>query len=439
MNLARGVLLLMLAALAALSVACGDDDDDATAPPSRSPGTTEPAEVIAVFGGPEMVRATLAAAKDASGVQMFLLGSGAVGDGQFDEAAIPTVTIRGGRMTATPKDADFGARFGAVYPYDQEFPGFREAYDSVYLVALAALTANSTDPSLMRESLLFVANPPGEAVSASPDGLGRATELASAGEDSDLTGAGGSLDFSGAAGGASFVSKAAVETWTIINGAVSPLEIRDVDLVAEMGAANPAGESKRGDGITAPVKIGAIVSIGGPEPEKGATIRNAVELAVTEINDAGGIGGQPIELVVKDTGGDADETKQAVADLAAEGAVAVIGPSLDDVALAVADGLGDDSPVPVLTLSSAAAQRDTESDRLFGAVPLTSMETVVLANLARESEFEVACIIDDGSPNARAMSGAFWEAFEHKEGLVRTPVTVENDDYAGAIAACTGG
>jgi ABC-type branched-subunit amino acid transport system substrate-binding protein len=428
----------MLVALAALSAACGGDDDDATATPVRSSGTDEPAEVIAIFGGPEMIRATLAAGKDASGVQMFLLGSGATGDGQFDEAAIPAVTIRGGRMTGTPRDADFPSRFGAVYPYDQEFPGLREAYDSVYLVALAALTANSADPALMRESLLFVANPPGEVVSASPDGLGRAAELASAGEDSDLTGAGGALDFSGAVGGASFASKAAVETWTVINGAASPLETRDVDLVAEMGAANPAGELKRGDGITAPVKIGAIVSIGGPEPEKGATIRNAMELAVTEINDAGGIAGQPVELVVKDTGGDSDAAEQAVVDLAAEGAVAVIGPSLDDVTLAVAAGLGDDSPVPVLTLSSAPAQRSTVSGRLFGVVPLTSMETVVLANLALESELQVACVVDDGSPNSRAMSDAFREAFEHKEGLVRTPVTVDEGDYAGAIAACTG-
>lgn len=433
------LIALTLFSLALLFAACGDDSSgDAT--PTPEPGdTTEPADVIVIFGGPEMVRSALAGGKDAAGVQMFLLASGSAGDGQFDPAALPTVLIRGAKLVATPRDVDFAERFSAAYPYDAEYPGFREAYDSVYLVALAAAAADSTDPAIVRDNLLFVANSPGEQATASPDGLSRAIELLSAGNDLDLSGASGLLDFSRDSGGQSETSKAAAEVWTILNGAYAPLETRDVDLVAEVDAENPPGELKRGDGLIAPIKIGAIVSITGSDSERGVAIANAMQFAVDEINEAGGIGGQTLELVLKDDGGDPDAAKEAADALTAEAVVAIIGPSTDASAVAVAGDLNSDSPVPLLTLTPAAELAGVESGRLFNVAPLATVETVVLANLAREAKLSVACVIQEDAAGSEAMTAAFRQAFEFKGGQLRAPIIVtagKEPDYASVLGGC---
>jgi len=243
------------------AVACNSGgSNDSSTTPTVLPGTSEPADTIAIFGNPEMSRAVLEAALDATGPGMFLMGSVSIGDGQFEPNVVPSAPSRGAKLVATPRDPEFAGRFSSAYPDTAEQPGVREAYDSVYLVALAALAANSSDPAAIRDHIVYVANSPGEPVNASPEGLTRSVELLGAGGDIDLIGASGLLDFATDEAGQSAVSKAAAEVWTIINGAYTPLETRDVDLVAEIGAENPAGTLARGEGITAPIKIGAIAS-----------------------------------------------------------------------------------------------------------------------------------------------------------------------------------
>jgi ABC-type branched-subunit amino acid transport system substrate-binding protein len=67
------------------------------------------------------------------------------------------------------------------------------------------------------------------------------------------------------------------------------------------------------------------------------------------------------------------------------------------------------------------------------------METVVLANIARELELGVACIIVEDTESASAMQSAFRDAFEAKGGQWRTPVVINPDDesdYEGAVSGC---
>jgi hypothetical protein len=105
--LARGGLLLALAA------ACGGDDDSSTPTPG-SGETNEPADVVAVFAGPETARAVLGAAKDVEGIQLYLLPSSSAGDGTFDPASLPGAEIRGVR-SSFPEMPEFHDRYSAVY------------------------------------------------------------------------------------------------------------------------------------------------------------------------------------------------------------------------------------------------------------------------------------------------------------------------------------
>ena len=92
------------------------------------------------------------------------------------------------------------------------------------------------------------------------------------------------------------------------------------------------------------VQIGALVPLTRPGwVEAGRHLLTGLELAVREVNDAGGIGGTPLELVVRDTAADPQRAAAAVAELAGLGVAALAGEYHSVVARAAAaeaDALG---------------------------------------------------------------------------------------------------
>lgn len=74
-----------------------------------------------------------------------------------------------------------------------------------------------------------------------------------------------------------------------------------------------------------PIRIGLIGPFTGPSADFGIPMRNGAQLAVDEINAAGGYLGRPIELVVKDDNANPDVGLQRTQELMQEGVVATIG------------------------------------------------------------------------------------------------------------------
>jgi ABC-type branched-subunit amino acid transport system substrate-binding protein len=92
------------------------------------------------------------------------------------------------------------------------------------------------------------------------------------------------------------------------------------------------------------VRIGALVPLTRPGwVEAGRHLLAGLELAVREVNDAGGIGGRPLELLVRDTAADPQKAAVAVDELAHLGIAALAGEYHSIVARAAAaraDALG---------------------------------------------------------------------------------------------------
>ncbi|WP_157247961.1 ABC transporter substrate-binding protein [Nonomuraea typhae] len=92
------------------------------------------------------------------------------------------------------------------------------------------------------------------------------------------------------------------------------------------------------------IRIGALVPLSRPGwVEAGRHLLAGLELAVREVNDAGGIAGSPLELVVRDTAADPERAAAAVDELAHLGVAALAGEYHSVVARAVAaraDALG---------------------------------------------------------------------------------------------------
>ncbi|WP_436772326.1 ABC transporter substrate-binding protein [Yinghuangia sp. YIM S09857] len=78
--------------------------------------------------------------------------------------------------------------------------------------------------------------------------------------------------------------------------------------------------------ITSPVRLGALVPLSPPGwVEAGRHLLAGLELGVRDANDAGGIGGRPVELIVRDTAADPRRAADAMDELARLGVAAIAG------------------------------------------------------------------------------------------------------------------
>ena len=96
-------------------------------------------------------------------------------------------------------------------------------------------------------------------------------------------------------------------------------------VAAGCGSDEPSGDST-GAASGEPIKIGAILSLTGTYAGLGEPEKKLIEMEVKKINDAGGINGRPVEVIIED---DATDEAQAVAAasrlIEQEGVVAIIG------------------------------------------------------------------------------------------------------------------
>ncbi|MGY8959060.1 MAG: ABC transporter substrate-binding protein, partial [Alphaproteobacteria bacterium] len=81
-----------------------------------------------------------------------------------------------------------------------------------------------------------------------------------------------------------------------------------------------------------PLKIGFIGGLTGRSADIGQASRNAVQLAIEEINEKGGVNGRKFELLIGDDENNAETAGKRVRELAAKGVAAIIGPNLSSIA-----------------------------------------------------------------------------------------------------------
>lgn len=84
------------------------------------------------------------------------------------------------------------------------------------------------------------------------------------------------------------------------------------------------------------IKVGALFSVTGPASFLGAPEAKTTEMFVNKLNEAGGINGQKVVLIIKDTGGKPENTVSMTKQLIEEEQVlAIIGPSTSGESMAI--------------------------------------------------------------------------------------------------------
>ncbi|WP_204005580.1 ABC transporter substrate-binding protein [Virgisporangium aurantiacum] len=151
-----------------------------------------------------------------------------------------------------------------------------------------------------------------------------------------------------------------------------PLSVLLAVVVATAGCGDDsAGGDGAGKDGSRPYRIGMIAPLTGNYEQLGRDHKKAVELAVEEINTAGGVLGRPIELQVRDDRSEPNQSALAFNDIKG-GVDVVIGSAFSNSALATIP-LAEDARIPYVSLAPADEQVKPIRPHTF-VVPATSAQ-----------------------------------------------------------------
>ena len=187
-------------------------------------------------------------------------------------------------------------------------------------------------------------------------------------------------------------------------------------LLLVLGLTSACGEATPGE----PLKLGLLTYISAGSHQNAQDRQRAFELAVTHLNEAGGVFGRPVETAVGDTALDPDtavaEARRLIED---EGVHALVGPSTSANALPVAEGIAGPARVPLISPSATSPSlTDAADDDFFFRAALSDLaQGPVLAQIARQRGFDNVGLIYRNDLWGRGLASAFEGAWD---GSVRS-------------------
>jgi ABC-type branched-subunit amino acid transport system substrate-binding protein len=194
-------------------------------------------------------------------------------------------------------------------------------------------------------------------------------------------------------------------------------------------------------GQTGPLKLGLLFPLTGDLSDFGPAFENAAMLAVGEINAAGGVNGQPIEVA---RGDDGTAVQQSVAEarrlVEIEGVNAIIGPAGSPMVLAVAESVTGPNEVLEVTSSATAPSLTlaNDNDYLFRMPISDAAQGSVLADLAKEQSLDNICSLYVNTAYGKGLNDAFAAAFKDVGGTVTAQIPIEEQaaTYASELGQC---
>jgi branched-chain amino acid transport system substrate-binding protein len=169
-------------------------------------------------------------------------------------------------------------------------------------------------------------------------------------------------------------------------------------------------------GDQGPVRIGVALSL----TERGALpARYAAELAERQINAAGGIGGRPLELIMRDDFANSDSAVSVASGLYATDVAAVVGGVYSSVTLAAAPVFnGGRRPVVQLSPSASSPQVSAAGDYTFRLCPSDLAYGAALARFASDRGLRRAAVLYVNDAYGRGVRQTFAAEYSRLGGEV---------------------
>jgi branched-chain amino acid transport system substrate-binding protein len=180
--------------------------------------------------------------------------------------------------------------------------------------------------------------------------------------------------------------------------------------------------------------VGVIAELTGDIPAVGLSCKNAAEMAVAEINKAGGVKvvgkAHELRLVIEDSKGTAAEAGEALKRLASEDKVyAIVGPNASVGAIPAAQE-AEDGKIPMITPWSTNPLTTAGKRWVFRACFTDAFEGHVLARFATGylHAAKAAVLYDPGSQAPKSQAELFRKDFEEAGGKVVAFETYKTGD-----------
>lgn len=195
------------------------------------------------------------------------------------------------------------------------------------------------------------------------------------------------------------------------------------------------------------VKLGLIVSLSGPGAPYGTSIRDGVELAVEELNAAGGINVDnaammPVELILKDAQSDPVRGVEVAHELLNAGVHATIGADISDVTLAVAPHFQEAQQI-LMSPASSTPKLTTAGDFIYRNFPSDDLEALNVADhIFNKAGLREAAVIAVQNEFGLGQKSAFIQRFRtlggRDVGQESYPADATREQIAQAVQSIVG-
>lgn len=164
-------------------------------------------------------------------------------------------------------------------------------------------------------------------------------------------------------------------------------------------------------GTVSTFKVGVIAPLTGDDANLGEVIRRSYDLAVEEINAAGGVGGKMIELVYEEGMCDGPTATTAAQKLiSVDGVKFILGGACSAETLAAAK-ITQEARVLLLSATAASPDISEAGDLVFRTYPSDAIEAKLAADYAIASGQARAAIISENTDFAQSVRNAFKESY----------------------------
>ncbi len=289
-----------------------------------------------------------------------------------------------------------------------------EAYDAVVVLGLAVEVAHSDAPGRFTTEVAGVTS-----VGTKCTVWQTCKDLTEKLADVDYDGISGAIEMqpTGVPGEGSFAVMKFDQNDKLVRQSIQTAQAAPSTL--QVPAVDPTLGSP-GDGV---LKIGMLLPTTGGNTALGAAERAGIRLAVKEINEEGGVLGEPITLV---DGNESADLTSSTATLLSKGVDAIIGPAASDDVSPIIDQVTGAGVVLISpSASSGSLTSLLDRGRFFQMSPSDTLQGQVLADVAAGDGMTSAVVLAQRDTYGQGAAFDFAQAFTAKGGTVASVITFD--------------
>lgn len=225
-------------------------------------------------------------------------------------------------------------------------------------------------------------------------------------------------------------------TYTVTLTAYNDDASADTTAAIEIESAAPQGP---------PLRLGAVFPLTGGLENYAFAAREGAELAVAQVNAAGGINGRPVQLVVQDSRLDPEIAEAAARRLLEDSCIAIIGELASSITQRIAENVSIPNSVPqISSVSSATALTSLNDNNMLWRTCLSDLYNGnALARHAMQAlGAENAAVLRIENSFGEGVAARFVQAFQAEGGVVEQPITYPDRgsdytdyDFSGHVEA----